>query len=158
MSSAESQSRRRCLDKFASIASGMADRSDHEVRRNLERLSRRERRTTIEILLHLVEVEKRKIHAKAGYRSLFDYCTRGLRYLNLRIACAPAPAGAGVLRVGGGAADSRGAMPARLSARAGDALLGRCDHLFSVGHRGRDQPGKLRRAAANGTRQFETGD
>lgn len=66
--------------EVAFIAPGMADRSDHEVRRSLERLSKRERKITIEVLLHLIEVEKRKIFAKAGFGSLFDYCTRALRY------------------------------------------------------------------------------
>lgn len=67
-------------DRLAMVASGMADRSDGEVRRSLESLSRREMRITIEVLLHLVEVERQKIFAKAGYGSLFEYCTGALAY------------------------------------------------------------------------------
>jgi hypothetical protein len=32
------------------------------------------------ILLHLHEVERRKLHLKLGYASLFDFATRHLRY------------------------------------------------------------------------------
>ncbi len=68
------------LRKVAAIASGMEYRSDGDIRRAFEELTRRERKITTEILVHLVEVEKRKIFAKAGYGSLFDYCSRGLGY------------------------------------------------------------------------------
>ena len=77
------EARKNCGDQMrdlATIASGMEYRSDGEVRRSLEELSRRERKITLEILLHLIEVEKRKIFASAGYGSLFNYCTRGIGY------------------------------------------------------------------------------
>jgi hypothetical protein len=40
----------------------------------------RERAVTLEILLHLTEVERRRLHVELGYASMFDYCTRHLRY------------------------------------------------------------------------------
>ena len=38
-------------------------------------LSDKENQTTVEILFHLAEVERRSLHLKAGYSSLFNYCT-----------------------------------------------------------------------------------
>ncbi len=66
--------------KLTATAARLSEESDHQIVRNLESLSRSEQRITLEILLHLIEAEKRKLHVKNGYRSLFDYCTRGLRY------------------------------------------------------------------------------
>jgi len=40
----------------------------------------RERAVTLEILIHLIEVERRRLHVGFGYASMFDYCTRHLRY------------------------------------------------------------------------------
>lgn len=54
--------------------------SDRELLSHLQALSRRERLTTIEILKHLNEVEQRRLHVKQGFSSMFDYCTRSLRY------------------------------------------------------------------------------
>jgi 5-methylcytosine-specific restriction endonuclease McrA len=54
--------------------------SDHELLARLGALRRRERETTTEILRHLNEVERRKLHLKLGHSSLFDYCTRHLKY------------------------------------------------------------------------------
>ena len=54
--------------------------SDSELLLNLELLSAKENKTTVELLLHLSEVEERKLFLPAGYSSLFDYCVRRLRY------------------------------------------------------------------------------
>ena len=53
---------------------------DRELLSNLVKLARRERVTALEILLHLNEIESRKLHFKQGYASLFEYCTRRLGY------------------------------------------------------------------------------
>jgi len=54
--------------------------TDHELLSQLEKLRCREHETTIEILRHLNEVERRKLHLKLGYSSLFVYCTEKLGY------------------------------------------------------------------------------
>ena len=59
--------------------------------RTLE-LTRRERSLTLQVLLHLNEIERRKLHLTQGYASMFAYCTSGLGYsesaANLRIRTA----------------------------------------------------------------------
>lgn len=54
--------------------------SDKRLLSTLTDLTRNERDLTVEILLHLGEVEQRKLHFKLGYGSLFEYCTKRLRY------------------------------------------------------------------------------
>jgi 5-methylcytosine-specific restriction endonuclease McrA len=54
--------------------------SDKELIHRLETLTQKERQTTLEILLHLIEVDRRSLYLPRGYASLFDYCTRRLRY------------------------------------------------------------------------------
>ena len=54
--------------------------SDGNLVRQLKTLRKKEKATTIETLLHLTEVERRKLHTKAGYSSMFDYCRRALGY------------------------------------------------------------------------------
>ena len=54
--------------------------SDHDLLARLQDLRRRERETTLEILRHLNEVERRHLHMKLGYSSMFVYCTGHLRY------------------------------------------------------------------------------
>jgi len=54
--------------------------TDSELLSRVEALTQRERATTIDILLHLGEVERRRLHLSLGYRSLFDYCTQHLKY------------------------------------------------------------------------------
>ena len=39
-----------------------------------------ERKITNQILLHLKEVESRKLHLEMGYASMFDFCTKELKY------------------------------------------------------------------------------
>jgi hypothetical protein len=54
--------------------------NDNELLGRLLDLRRRERDTTLEILMHLNEVERRKLHLAHGYSSMFVYCTSGLGY------------------------------------------------------------------------------
>jgi hypothetical protein len=51
--------------------------SDEQLISDLEVLSIRENETTVEILLHLWEVEKRKLYLEVGFSSLFSYCVQG---------------------------------------------------------------------------------
>ena len=68
--------------------------SDAELLSNLEALSTTENNTTVDILLHLTEVEHRKLFLAHGFSSLFAYCVGKLRYsepaTNRRISCARA--------------------------------------------------------------------
>lgn len=68
------------LNRLRAIAAGMQHRTDHELCHRLEVLVARERGLTCEIVLHLVEAGRCRLHCKAGYSSLFDYYTRGLGY------------------------------------------------------------------------------
>src|SRR5688572_10959532 len=43
-------------------------------------LAQREREITLEILHHLREVERRHLYAEIGYSSLYEYCTKELKY------------------------------------------------------------------------------
>jgi len=54
--------------------------SDKELLTQIQKLRRREHLSTIEILLHLNEVERRKLDLKLGYNALYDYCVKHLRY------------------------------------------------------------------------------
>jgi 5-methylcytosine-specific restriction endonuclease McrA len=53
---------------------------DDELLTRLRELRCREREITLEILSHLNEIERRKLHLKRGYSSMFVYCTDHLRY------------------------------------------------------------------------------
>jgi len=37
-----------------------------------------ERRAKVKLIAHLAEISERRLHLELGYKSLFDYCTRGL--------------------------------------------------------------------------------
>ena len=58
----------------------LRDLSDRELLSRVKDLVSRERAVTIEILVHLIEVERRRLHLGLGYPSLFEYCTRHLGY------------------------------------------------------------------------------
>jgi hypothetical protein len=45
----------------------------------LAQLARSERRTTVSLIAHLAELDARRLHLRAGYPSLFMYCTQVLR-------------------------------------------------------------------------------
>jgi hypothetical protein len=54
--------------------------SDRDLLSRVKDLAARERALTLEILAHLIEVERRRLHVGLGFASMFDYCTRHLRY------------------------------------------------------------------------------
>lgn len=54
--------------------------NDRELLASLESLCRREREITLDVLRHLNEVERRKLHLRLGHSSMFGYCTQALRY------------------------------------------------------------------------------
>ena len=54
--------------------------TDHELLARVQKLRGGERETTLEILRHLNEVERRKLHLTLGYSSMFVYCTEHLCY------------------------------------------------------------------------------
>lgn len=54
--------------------------SDRQILSKITELVSRERSLTRGVLLHLNEIERRRLHLKLGYASMFDYCTTGLGY------------------------------------------------------------------------------
>ena len=66
--------------------------SDKQLIADLHVLNRTETRTTAEILLHLIEVERRGLYRERGYDSMFSFCCGELKYseseANRRIAAA----------------------------------------------------------------------
>ncbi len=54
--------------------------SNHDLQSRLLELRAKEREITVDVLDHLVEVERRLLFAEAGYSSLFSYCTGKLLY------------------------------------------------------------------------------
>ena len=54
--------------------------SDNKLIERLQQLVATEKECTSEIVLHLSEIESRRLYAEMGYASLFDYATRGLGY------------------------------------------------------------------------------
>ena len=54
--------------------------SDGKLLAQLEALVDRERKTTLEVILHLSEVERRKLYVKLAYASMFEYCVQHLGY------------------------------------------------------------------------------
>ena len=53
---------------------------DSELLSTLDKLVRSETEATLLVLDYLVELERRESYLALGYSSLFDYCTRKLRY------------------------------------------------------------------------------
>ena len=54
--------------------------SDPDILARTRALAARERGTTLSLLEHLVEIERRRLHLKQGCASMFDYCTTALGY------------------------------------------------------------------------------
>jgi len=57
----------------------IATLTDHDLLDRIARLARQERLATVELIVHLAELDKRKLYRGEGYGSLFSYCTDGLR-------------------------------------------------------------------------------
>ena len=64
-------------DEFVEVFHAL---SDDALLEKVEDLIRRERRITFNVVIHLGEVERRRIYVREGYASMFDYCTGRLRY------------------------------------------------------------------------------
>ena len=58
----------------------IANLSDVELIAQLKTLVRSERGVTEQVIRHLAEVDTRRLYAKEGYSSLFDYAVKGLGY------------------------------------------------------------------------------
>jgi hypothetical protein len=54
--------------------------SDQELLSRIESLARNEHEMTVEVLLHLNEVEERRLHLTLGYGTMFDFAVRYLCY------------------------------------------------------------------------------
>lgn len=54
--------------------------SDKELLHNIKNLVQREREIFTEIVRHLQEIQRRRLFSDLGYRSLWDYCVKGLSY------------------------------------------------------------------------------
>lgn len=54
--------------------------SNSELISRLEKLVRTERKITHLVLLHVLEIEERKLYAEMGFDSMYSYLTRGLGY------------------------------------------------------------------------------
>ncbi len=54
--------------------------SDRELLSGIRKLSETERRTVLSILVHLVEIDRRKLYLPMGYSSLYEFCTGYLGY------------------------------------------------------------------------------
>ena len=67
-----------------------ASKNNVELIQSLVDLSERERTTSADILLHLIEVEQRKLHLEYGYSSLFSTPVRNYIIPNQQHTAAPA--------------------------------------------------------------------
>jgi 5-methylcytosine-specific restriction endonuclease McrA len=54
--------------------------SNDTILSRIRKLARCERALTLRVLVHLNEIERRKLHLQLGYRSMFDFCTSALGY------------------------------------------------------------------------------
>ena len=54
--------------------------SNQELINQLKKLVKQEQDLTLNILPHLIEFERRELYRDLGYRSLYEYCTRELKY------------------------------------------------------------------------------
>ncbi len=54
--------------------------SDSQLQLRIRELAKAEQRLTLQVLLHLKEISDRKLHAKLGYASLWEYAVKELGY------------------------------------------------------------------------------
>ena len=71
---------RSCSADSAPPLRSLSGLSDGELLSRVKDLVARERAVTLEILVHLIEVERRRLHVGLGYASMFEYATRHLGY------------------------------------------------------------------------------
>ncbi len=62
----------------ANILSSTAQLSDEEVLEQVKLLAHRERELTAALIVHLAELDARRLYLAEGYSSLFTYCTQVL--------------------------------------------------------------------------------
>ena len=60
------------------LLSSAAQLSDDALLSRVEHLAAREREATMVLIAHLAELEKRELHLREGYSSLYAYCTQAL--------------------------------------------------------------------------------
>ena len=65
---------------MANVTHDLQQLNDRDLILQTESLVRDERACTVQILHHLLEIGRRKLHLDMGYSSLYDYCVRGLKY------------------------------------------------------------------------------
>jgi hypothetical protein len=53
--------------------------SDHQLLASVDTIAVQDRKLTLKLLVHLNEIERRKLYLKRGYSSMFDYCRSRLR-------------------------------------------------------------------------------
>jgi hypothetical protein len=53
--------------------------SDHKILTDTDAIIVQDRKLTLRLLVHLHEIERRKLHLTRGYGSMFVYCTTQLR-------------------------------------------------------------------------------
>ncbi len=62
------------------MSANLRSLSDSIILSRVRDLATRERKATLLLIIHLNEIERRRLHLKQGYSSMFDYCTSGLGY------------------------------------------------------------------------------
>ncbi|MFH1016731.1 MAG: hypothetical protein V1798_00955, partial [Pseudomonadota bacterium] len=62
------------------ISANLESLTNSDLHQRTIELAKKERQTTLELLNHLHEVERRKLFAEKGYGSLWDYVQRALGY------------------------------------------------------------------------------
>ena len=72
------------------VRKAIAGKDDKELVKSLVELNKCERTTSADILLHLIEVEQRKLHLEYGYSSLFSTPVRNYIIPNQQHTAAPA--------------------------------------------------------------------
>jgi 5-methylcytosine-specific restriction endonuclease McrA len=58
----------------------LSNLSDNKLLADLRKLVKKEKKTTLSILLHLAEVDRRELYLGYGFSSLYDYCIGALNY------------------------------------------------------------------------------
>jgi hypothetical protein len=60
--------------------SSLSRLSDSQLIKRLDALVQKERETTLEVIRHIIEFDRRRLYLGLGHSSLFDYCTLQLGY------------------------------------------------------------------------------
>ena len=68
------------MNSLDEVRKAIASKDDRELIKSLVDLNKQERATSTDILLHLIEVEQRKLHLELGHSSLFSYACKELCY------------------------------------------------------------------------------